>query len=164
MMALPKAPAIIASLLLGLGLSQIDSTRLGSDRTVRVAGSAHKTAPKPVAKPAAKTEAMARPQNSDDRQASAAQGIAPTIKVADHSALSSPSSQGRPARAVPRSGFRTARDGYTPGDMSESIYGSLTGPDVAGPIVYWAPGRWYPYPGFGDKRVFMPQPEGVWGR
>jgi hypothetical protein len=51
-----------------------------------------------------------------------------------------------------------------PGDMSDSIYGSLTGPDVPGPVVYWAPGRWYPYPGFGDKRVFMPQPEGVWGR
>jgi len=51
-----------------------------------------------------------------------------------------------------------------PGDMSDSIYGSLTGPDNAGPVVYWAPGRWYPYPGFGDKRVFMPPPEGVWGR
>ncbi len=41
-------------------------------------------------------------------------------------------------------------------------YGGLYGGD--GLVVYWAPGRWYRYPGFGDKRYFMPQPEGVWGR
>lgn len=78
---------------------------------------------------------------------------------------SPPSSQAWYSGAAQPPGDRTRPpDGYMPGDMSDSIYGSLTGPDTAGPTVYWAPGRWYPYPGFGDKRVFMPPPEGVWGR
>ena len=50
------------------------------------------------------------------------------------------------------------------GTMSGSVYGSLNGDDGGGPLIYWAPGRWYPYPGFGDKRSFIPPPEGVWGR
>jgi hypothetical protein len=46
-----------------------------------------------------------------------------------------------------------------------NMNGEYGGPYGFGaPLVYWAPGRWYPYPGFGDKRFWTPQPEGVWSR
>jgi hypothetical protein len=146
MMTLAKAPLAVAGVVvLGLVLTGINAARHVEDKS------------QPTVKPH-QTAASAHPQGSGGQPALFAQ-------AADHSAPASP----RPYPAqrsgvTPQYGYRTLPDGYMPGDMSDSIYGSLTGPDTAGPVVYWAPGRWYPYPGFGDKRVFMPQPEGVWGR
>jgi len=85
---------------------------------------------------------------------------------------SSPPPEGRGVVDGRHSGYRSAAYGSPYGDMygstygtmSGSVYGSLNGDDGGGPLIYWAPGRWYPYPGFGDKRSFIPPPEGVWGR
>ncbi|MGA9950863.1 MAG: hypothetical protein WBQ24_21650 [Xanthobacteraceae bacterium] len=104
---------------------------------------------------------MARSQNSGGQPA--------TAQGADNSA-SSP--EGRGVVDGRHSGYRSAAYGSPYGDMygstygtmSGSVYGSLNGDYGGGPLVYWAPGRWYPYPGFGDKRSFIPPPEGVWGR
>jgi hypothetical protein len=93
-----------------------------------------------------------------------------TVPGADNSA--SPSPEGRGVVDGRHPGYRSAaygspygdRYGGTYGTMSGSVYGSLNGDYGGGPLIYWAPGRWYPYPGFGDNRSFIPPPEGVWGR
>ena len=142
-MTLSKPPLAVAGVVvLGLALTGINAARHVGDKA------------QPAVKPH-QTAAAAQPQGSGGQPAQAT----------DHPFPASP----RPypaqrAGAMPPYGYPTAPDGYMPGDMSRSIYGSLNPDDSGGPIVYWAPGRWYPYPGFGDKRVFMPQPEGVWGR
>jgi hypothetical protein len=65
-------------------------------------------------------------------------------------------SSGRPYGAGPYDGAPYAGDPNAGGPYGVS---------VGGPYVYWAPGRWYPYPGFGDKRPLnMPPPPGVWSR
>lgn len=147
-MTLTKPLAVAGVIVLGLVLAGINATRNTEDK-------AH-----PTVKPH-QIAASAHPQVS---QGSGGQQ-APAAQVADHSSPALPQShQAQRAGVMPRYGYPTATDGYMPGDMSRSIYGSLSANDGPGPTVYWAPGRWYPYPGFGDKRVFMPPPEGVWGR
>jgi hypothetical protein len=145
MMTLNKPLAVTGVIALGLVLAGISATRHTEDKA------------QPAVKPhQAATEA--HPQVSGGQPAPAAQ-------AADHSfPASPPPHQVQRTAAMPPYGYPTAPDGYMPGDMSRSIYGSLNADDGPGPTVYWAPGRWYPYPGFGDKRVFMPPPEGVWGR
>jgi hypothetical protein len=145
MMTLTKPLAAAAVIVLGLALAEVTNTRHAEDKA------------QPTVKPH-QSAVSAYPQGSGNQQAPAAQ-------AADHfSPALSPAHQAQRAGAMPQYGYRTAPDGYMPGDMSGSIYGSLSADDGPGPTVYWAPGRWYPYPGFGDKRVFMPPPEGVWGR
>jgi len=144
-MTLTKPLAVAGVIVLGLVLAGINAARHTEDK-------AHPTVK------SHQTAVSAQPQGSGSQQA-------PVAQAADHSSpVSPPSPQAWRAGAAPQYGYRTAPDGYMPGDMSRSIYGSLSADDGPGPIVYWAPGRWYPYPGFGDKRVFMPPPEGVWGR
>jgi len=144
-MTLTKPLAAAGVIVLGLVLAGINATRHVEDKA------------QPAVKPH-QIAASAYPQGSGAQPA-------PATQAADHSSPASPPShQALRAGPAPRYGYPTAADGYMPGDMSGSIYGSLSADDGPGPIVYWAPGRWYPYPGFGDKRVFMPQPEGVWGR
>lgn len=156
-MTLAKPPlAVAAVVLLGLALTGINAARHVADKP----------------QPAVKLHQMAAstyPQGSGGQPTPVAQAVEQTP---DQSPSASPRQYPSPrpypaqrAGAAPQYGTQTPPpNGYMPGDMSDSIYGSLTGPDTAGPTVYWAPGRWYPYPGFGDKRVFMPPPEGVWGR
>ena len=144
-MILTKPPLAVAGVVvLGLALTGINAARHVEDKSQLTVKQPHQTA-------------VTQPQESGGQPAQVAQ-------AADHPFPASP----RPypaqrAGAMPPYGYPTA-PGYMPGDMSRSTYGSLNPDDSGGPIVYWAPGRWYPYPGFGDKRVFMPQPEGVWGR
>ena len=143
-MTLAKPPLAVASVVVvGLVLTGINASRHVADKS------------QPVVKPHLAAE---HPPGSGTRPAQVAQAVdqSPPASLRPYPA--------QRAGAMSQYGYRTAPDGYMPGDMSDSIYGSLTGPDTAGPTVYWAPGRWYPYPGFGDKRVFMPPPEGVWGR
>jgi hypothetical protein len=145
MMTLNRPFAAAAVIVLGLVLAGINASRHTEDKA------------QPTVKPH-QTAASAHPQGSGAQPAQVAQ-------AADRSSpASAPPYQAQRAGAMPPYGYPTAPDGYMPGDMSRSIYGSLNPNDSGGPVVYWAPGRWYPYPGFGDKRVFMPQPEGVWGR
>jgi hypothetical protein len=145
MMTLAKPPLAVASVVvLGLVLTGINAARHVENKS------------QPAVKP--QTAVSAYPQGSGAQPTRMAQAANRPFPA------SPPPPQGWQPGAAPPPGYRTAPDGYMPGDMSDSIYGSLTGPDTAGPVVYWAPGRWYPYPGFGDKRVFMPPPEGVWGR
>jgi hypothetical protein len=146
MMTLAKPPLAIAGVVvLGLALTGINAARHVENKS------------QPAVKPP-QIAVSAHPQGSSGQPLQMAQAADRPFPA------SPPSSQAWPPGAAPPPGYRTAPDGYMPGDMSDSIYGSLTGPDTAGPVVYWAPGRWYPYPGFGDKRVFMPPPQGVWGR
>ena len=140
-----KPLAAAAVVVLGLALAEVTNTRHAEDKA------------QPTVKPH-QSVVSAPPLASGNPQTSAA-------PAADHfSPPLPPSQQVQRAGAMPQYGYRSASDGYMPGDMSSSIYGSLNPDDGPGPTVYWAPGRWYPYPGFGDKRVFMPPPEGVWGR
>jgi hypothetical protein len=148
-------------------LAQVDDAWHGADNSHPPSG-AHKTAAKTrtsvqtSAQTTAQTTAMARPQNSSG-QAPAAQNAEHSLPAArlaagggdgQHSGYR-PAAYGRPYGATEGSAY---------GTMSGSVYGSLNGDEGGGPLIYWAPGRWYPYPGFGDKRSFIPPPEGVWGR
>jgi hypothetical protein len=144
-MTLAKPPLAVAGVIvLGLVLTGIYAARHVEDKS------------QATMKP--QTAASARPQGSGGQPVQVAQAADRPFPA------SPPSSQTWQAGPAPQPGNRTAPDGYMPGDMSSSIYGSISADNGPGPTVYWAPGRWYPYPGFGDKRVFMPQPEGVWGR
>jgi hypothetical protein len=144
-----KTLAAAATVVLGLALAQVDDVHHGADNG-------------PPADSARRTAAMARPQNSG--------GQPPTAQGADRS--SPPSHEARSVVDGSHSDYRSAAygspyanmHGSTYGTMSASMYGSLNGDYGGGPLIYWAPGRWYPYPGFGDKRSFIPPPEGVWGR
>jgi hypothetical protein len=148
-MILNKSLAAAAAVVLGLALAHVDDARHGADND-RSADSSRRTT------------AMARSQNAGGQPA--------TAQGADNSA--SPSPEGWGVVDGRHSGYRSAAYGSpysgmyggTYGTMSGSVYGSLNGDDGGGPLIYWAPGRWYPYPGFGDKRSFIPPPEGIWGR
>jgi hypothetical protein len=134
---LRQVPAIVASVVLGLGVAQVGDAPRGPDRTHRAAQDNQQ-----------KTVAPAPSQTSGGR-ASIAQGA----------------EGGRPyhdLRGPPRTARRWEWDHRWANQWAISgDHGGLYGGDG---LVYWAPGRWYRYPGFGDKRYFMPQPEGVWGR
>jgi hypothetical protein len=156
-MILNKALPAAAAVVLGLALALVDDARHGADNGHPAVG-----ARKSAAKTSAQTTALARPQNSS--------GQAPTAPNADRFM---PRSRQAPGVVNSQhSGYRPAAygspygatDGSAYGTMSASVYGSLNGSEVGSPLIYWAPGRWYPYPGFGDKRSFIPPPEGVWGR
>jgi hypothetical protein len=152
-MTLNKPFAVAAAIVLGLGLAAINNARRGEDK-------AH-----PTVKPH-QTAATARPQG---------EGGPSNMQTADssepHYMAYAPQ---RPAGGPPQG----ERWGERPGEQSGAYadYGGgpyespppVAGPygvSVGGPYVYWAPGRWYPYPGFGDKRPLnMPPPEGVWSR
>jgi hypothetical protein len=51
--------------------------------------------------------------------------------------------------------------GYGYGGYDSDTYGPYA---TDAQLPSWVQGRWYRFPGFGDKRTLMPQPEGVWGR
>jgi hypothetical protein len=133
-MFLRQIPAVAASVLLGLGLAQVDDAQRGSNTSHPAAqGSSHKTI-------------MPTLNQSSNWQRAKTQG-------ADGGRLNDD------AHGVPRSSG--GRRWVHQWDMD----GEHGGPyGFGGPLIYWAPGRWYPYPGFGDKRFWTPQPEGVWSR
>jgi hypothetical protein len=133
-MTLRQLPAIIVSVLLGLGLAQVDDTPRGQDKT------------RPAAQDVRHKAVAPAPRQTSAGQASNAQNVGGDPPYHD-------------LRGTPRTA--SGRHWDYRRTMSRD-YDGFHGGD--GGIVYWAPGRWYPYPGFGDKRYFMPQPEGVWGR
>ena|ERR1700722_18450723 len=134
-MFLRQIPAVAASVLLGVGLAQVDDAQRGTDvghRAIR--GSPHVTiAP--------------TPNHNSSRQGADVQSAGGARPNDD-------------GYEMPRGGGRRrwAHRWNIDGDYGDGPYG------LGGPLVYWAPGRWYPYPGFGDKRFRTPQPEGVWSR
>jgi hypothetical protein len=85
--------------------------------------------------------------------------IAPAPSSISHSA----NAQGTSGdQSVSRNVQRRQAHRWATRNWADEAYGGPYGLDA--PFAYWAPGRWYAYPGFGDDRYWMPHPEGVWGR
>jgi hypothetical protein len=148
-MTFSKPLAVAAIVVLGLGLTAINNARRGEDKA------------QPTVKPH-QTAATAHPQGA---------GGLSNMQTADSSDPHhiAPGPQ-RPAGGPPR-GEQSGEQWGGYADYGGAPYegappvGGPYGVSVGGPYVYWAPGRWYPYPGFGDKRPLnMPPPEGVWSR
>jgi len=140
-MSLRQVPTVVATVLLGLGLAQVDDARREPDAgRLSAQSKSHKSV------------VEAASQNASGRSSTSQ---SPGSGQADNN---------------PRAALRDARGRgrehrWGNGAMYGAMYGGYSGPyGLDGPFVYWAPGRWYAYPGFGDERYWMPHPEGVWGR
>jgi len=134
-MSFRQLPAIIVSIFLGLGLAQVNDAPRGPDRT------------RPAAQDGQHNTVAPAPRQTSGGQASSAQSVEGGRPYHDL--------HGTPRRAA--GGRQWSRRWVMYGDDGGLYRGD-------GLVVYWAPGRWYPYPGFGDNRHFMPQLQGVWGR
>ena len=145
-MTLTKPLAAAAVIVLGLALAEVTTTRHAEDKA------------QPTVKP---HQSVVVGASASDRAISKLRPHRLLIIFRRHSP---PSQQVQRAGAMPQYGYRSAPDGYMPGDMSSSIYGSLSPDDVTRPDGLLGARPLVSVSRIWRQSVFMPPPEGVWGR